>query len=91
MEAWMQLLSKRNAVIFFVDPDEIKPKLLFFSLKEMISQDADELYDAIKRAFSDKNADTLLKNVVFFSSDGTAVNQGSKIRCTLLSMHLLCT
>ena len=36
------------------------------------------LYDAIKKAFSDKNADTLLKNVVFFSSDGTAVNQGFK-------------
>ena len=25
-------------------------------------------------AFSDENADTFLKNVVFFSSDGTAVN-----------------
>ena len=57
-----------------VDPNEFKPKLLFFSPKEPISQDADGLYDAIKRAFSDKNADTLLKNIVFFSSNGTAVN-----------------
>ena len=57
-----------------MDPNEFKPKLLFFSPKELISQDADGLYDVIKSAFSDKNADTLLKNTVFFGSDGTAVN-----------------
>ena len=60
--------------ILFVDPDRFKSKLLFFALKEPISQDADGLYDTMKRAFSDKNADTLLKNVVYFSSDKIAVN-----------------
>ena len=33
--------------ILFVDSDEFKPKLLFFALREPISQDADGLYDAI--------------------------------------------
>ena len=68
------IVEKECIYILFVDPDEFKPKLLFFSLKEPISQDADGFYDAIERGFNDKNADTLLKDVVFFSSDGTAVN-----------------
>ena len=68
------IVEKEYIYILFVDPNEFKPKLLFFALKEPISQDIDGLYDAIKMAFSDKNADTLLKNVVFFSSDGIAVN-----------------
>ena len=68
------IVEKECIYILFVDPDEFKPKLLFFSLKEPISQDADGFYDAIERGLNDKNADTLLKDVVFFSSDGTAVN-----------------
>ena len=62
------IVEKDCIYIFFVDPDEFKPKLLFFAL------DADGLYDTIKRAFGDKNSDALLKNVVLFSSDGTAAN-----------------
>ena len=68
-----------------MNPDEFKPKLLFFALKEPISQDvdgffpshrasfrykrkvkncsedevADGLYDAIRKACSDENANTL--------------------------------
>ena len=68
------IVEKECIYIPFVDRDEFKPKLLFFALKDPISQDADGLYDAIKRTFSDKNADTFLKNKVFSSSDGTAVN-----------------
>ena len=68
------IVEKECIYILFVDPDEFRPKLLSFTLKEPISQDPDGLYDAIKRAFSDKNADTLRKNVVFFSSDGTTVS-----------------
>ena len=56
-----------------MNPNEFKSKLFFFALNEPIYQDADGLYDAIKRAFSDKKNKTLLKNVVFFSSDGTNV------------------
>ena len=75
MEAQLQLLSKKECIyILFLGPDEFKPKLLFFALNDPISQDVDGLYDAIKRAFNDENADTLLKNMVFFSSDRTAVN-----------------
>ena len=67
-----------------MDPNEFKPKLLFFSLKESISRGADGfssedevidgLYDTKKKACSDKNAETLSMNVVLFSSDRTAVN-----------------
>ena len=72
MEVQLQLLSKKECIyIFFLGPDEFKPKLLFFALNDPISQDVDGLYDAIKRAF---NADTLLKNMAFFSSDRTAMN-----------------
>ena len=75
MEAQLQLLSKKECIyILFLSPDEFKPKLLFFALNDPISQDVDGLYDAIKRAFSDENADTLLKNMAFFSSDRTAMN-----------------
>ena len=55
------------------ESQRIQVKLFFFALNEPIYQDADGLYDAIKRAFSDKKIKTLLKNVVFFSSDGTNV------------------
>ena len=51
----------------------IQAKTVFLCSKK-ISQDVDGLYDAIKRAFSDKNTKTLLKNVVFFSSDGTTAD-----------------
>ena len=42
------IVKKKRIYIPFVDPDEFKPKLLFFALKEPISQDADGLY-IIKR------------------------------------------
>ena len=67
-----------------MDPNEFKPKLLFFSRKGSISRGADGfssedevidgLYDTKKKACSDKNAETLSMNVVLFSSDRTAVN-----------------
>ena len=56
------IVEKECIYILFVDPDEFKPKLLFFALKEPISQDADGLYDAIKKGF------------LFFSSDEAAVH-----------------
>ena len=68
------IVEKECIYILFRDPDEFKLKLLFCALKEPISWDADGIYDALKRAFSDKNAGNLLKNVVFFSSDRTDVN-----------------
>ena len=51
----------------------IQAKTVFLCSKK-ISQNVDRLYHAIKRAFSDKNTKTLLKNVVFFSSDGTTAD-----------------
>ena len=41
-----------------MNPNEFKSKLFFFALNEPIYQDADGLYDAIKRAFSDKKIKT---------------------------------
>ena len=39
------IVEKGCIYILFVDPDEFKPKLLFFALEEPMSQDADGLYD----------------------------------------------
>lgn len=39
------IVEKGCIYIPFVDPDEFKPKLLFFALEEPMSQDADGLYD----------------------------------------------
>ena len=64
-----------------------KQNCFFFALKEPICQDVDGLYDAIKGAFSDKNADTLLKNVEFFSLDGTTVN--SSFNSGMIEKNLL--
>ena len=40
------------------ESQRIQVKLFFFALNEPIYQDADGLYDAIKRAFSDKKIKT---------------------------------
>ena len=52
--------------------------LLFFSLRDPPSQDAEGIFSAIKKAFANEKLEHLLRNIVFLVSDGASVNSGIK-------------
>ena len=70
------LIEKEVIYIIFVDPDDFKPHLAFLALKSVASQDAEGITDTITCAFEDCDIREKLQNIVFFESDGTAVNSG---------------
>ena len=70
------LIEKQVIYIIFVDRDDFEPHLAFLGLKSVASQDAECITDAIKCAFEDCDIREELQNIVFFESDGTAVNSG---------------
>lgn len=71
-------IEKEVVYILFVDPDEFKASLAFLSLKSVPSQDAQGITSAIIDAFKDCDILDKLQRIVFFESDGTAVNSGLK-------------
>lgn len=70
------LIEKEVVYILYVDPDEFKTSLEFISLKSVASQDAPGITSAIEHAFQDCDILEKLQRIVFFESDGTAVNSG---------------
>ena len=70
------LIEKEVIYIIFVDPDSFKPTLAFLSLQSVASQDAPGITNAITEAFKVCDILEKLQQVVFFESDGTAVNSG---------------
>ena len=71
------LWSKGNAALFnlLIQKHSI-PLFHFFPLRGMSSQDAEDIFSALKKAFADEGIEKLLKNIVFLSSDGASVNNG---------------
>lgn len=78
------LTEKEVIYIIFVDPDDFKPTLAFLSLKSVASQDAPGITNAITEAFKDCDILEKLQQIVFFESDGTAVNSG--VRAGVISL-----
>ena len=72
------LIEKEVVYILYIDPDEFKTSLEFLGLKSVASQDAPGITSAIEHAFQDCDILEKLQCIVFFESDGTAVNSGFK-------------
>ena len=70
------IVEKEMIYVLFVDPDDFKPTLAFLSLKSVASQDVQGIANAITEAFQDCDISEKLQRIVFFESDGTAVNSG---------------
>ena len=68
--------EKEVIYVLFVDPDDFKPTVAFLSLKSVASQDYQGIANAITEAFQDCDISEKLQRIVFFKSDGTAVNSG---------------
>ena len=76
------LTEKEVIYIIFVDRDDFKPHLAFLDVKSVASQDAEGITDAITCAFEDCDIRDKLQNIVFFESDGAAVNSGLRAGVT---------
>ena len=68
--------EKEAIYILFLDPDEFKASLVFLILKPVGSRDAEGITGASIDAFKDCDIPEKLQRIVFFESDGTAVNSG---------------
>ena len=66
--------SQNKLFVFFVDPDTME---LTLGLDN--SQDANSIFEAIKKAFEKRDLWALLDKLIFLSSDGASVNGGKKI------------
>ena len=77
-------IEKEVIYILFVDPDDFKASLAFLSLKSVESQDAQGITSAIIDAFKECGIEEKLQRIVFFESDGTAVNSG--LRAGVISL-----
>ena len=76
-----QASQNKKLSVFFVDPDTMDPTLTFFKcLGFEDSQDANGIFEAIKKAFGKLDLLVLLDKLFFFflSSDGASVNSGKK-------------
>ena len=63
--------------VFFVDPDTMEPTLTFFECLGLEdSQDANGIFEAIKKAFEKRDLLALLDKLILLSSDGASVNSG---------------
>ena len=72
------VVEKECIHVLFVDPETFQPNISFFSLRNVPSQDAVGVFDAIKKAFSDNGLEFPLEKIVFLASDGALVNTGMK-------------
>ena len=77
-------IEKEVIYILFVNPDDFKASLAFLSLKSVESQDAQGITSAIIDAFKKCGIEEKLQRIVFFESDGTAVNSG--LRAGVISL-----
>ena len=65
--------------VFFVDPDTTEPTLTFFECLGLEdSQDANDIFEGIKKAFEKRNLLALLDKLIFLSADGASVTSGKK-------------
>ena len=63
--------------VFFVDPDTMEPTLTFFKCLGLEdSQDANGMFEAIKKAFEKRDLLASLDKLILLSSDGASVNSG---------------
>ena len=77
-------IEKEVIYIPFVDPDDFKASLAFLSLKSLESQVGQGITGAIIDAFKECGIEEKLQRIVFFESDGTAVNSG--LRAGVISL-----
>ena len=65
--------------VFFVDPDTMEPTLTFFKcLRLEDSQDANDIFEATKKAFEKRDLLALLDKFILLSYDGAFVNSSKK-------------
>ena len=63
--------------VFFVDPDTMEPTLTFFKCLGLEdSQDANGMFEAIKKAFEKRDLLASLDKLILLSTDGASVNTG---------------
>ena len=73
-EPTTQASQNKKLFVFFVDPDTME---LTLGLDN--SQDANSIFEAIKKAFEKRDLWALLDKLIFLSSEGASVNGGKKI------------
>ena len=71
-------IEKECIYILFVEPFVFKPTISFAALKDVPSQDADEIKSTTMKAFDDISMPELKDRKVFLASDGASVNSGIK-------------
>ena len=72
------VIEKECIYILVGDPDNFQPKLTFFSLKDLPSQDANGIMSVIVEAFNDVQMPFSKDKLVYLASDGATVNSGTK-------------
>ena len=72
------VIEKECIYILFIEPFDFESILYFIALKDVPSQDADQIKSAIMKAFDDIGMPGLKDRMVFLASDSTSVNSEIK-------------
>ena len=72
------VIEKERIYILFIEPFDFESILYFIALKDVPSQDADQIKSAIMKAFDDIGMPGLKDRMVFLASDSTSVNSEIK-------------
>ena len=72
------VIEKECIYTLFVEPFDFEPIVSFIALKDVPSQDADQIKSAIMKAFDDIGMHGLKDTMVFLASDSTSVNSEIK-------------
>ena len=72
------VIEKECIYILFVEPFDFEPLVSFIALKDVPSQDADQIKSAIIKAFDDTGMHGLKDTMVFLASDSISVNSEIK-------------
>ena len=84
------MIEKDCIYVHFVNYEIFLPTISFFLLRDVPSQDAEGMFNAIKKVFTLTELEFILHKIVFLASDGASVNSGIKRNQTFYSGKINC-